>query len=106
MNMTAKLLVLYGTPLDANAFDAYYFEKHVPIAKKIPGLLNYEISKAGVIPVGGAASAQHLAAILTFDSIQAIQAALTSPEGAQAAADLPNFASGGVSLQMFESREI
>ena len=30
----ARVLVMYKTPKDAQAFDKYYFETHVPIAKK------------------------------------------------------------------------
>ena len=39
----ARLVVMYGTPKDAGAFDRDYFESHVPIAKKIPGLRKYEV---------------------------------------------------------------
>ena len=38
----ARLVVLYKTPKDAGAFDAYYFNTHVPIAKRIPGLRKNE----------------------------------------------------------------
>ena len=34
----AQLVVMYKTPRDAAAFDKHYAEKHIPIAKKIPGL--------------------------------------------------------------------
>ena len=34
----ARLVAMYKTPKDAGGFDAYYFNTHVPIAKKIPGL--------------------------------------------------------------------
>ncbi len=44
----ARLVVTYKTPKDAGGFDAYYFNTHVPIAKKIPGLRKYEISKGPV----------------------------------------------------------
>ena len=32
----ALLAVMYKTPHDAAAFDKRYFEKHIPLAKKIP----------------------------------------------------------------------
>ena len=44
----ARLLVLYKAPKDTTAFDKYYFETHVPIAKKIPGLRKYEVSQGPV----------------------------------------------------------
>ena len=43
----AKLVVIYKTPKDKAAFDKYYFETHVPLAKKIPGLRRYEVSDGG-----------------------------------------------------------
>jgi uncharacterized protein (TIGR02118 family) len=45
-------------------------------------------------------------AILTFDSMADIQKAFGSPEGKATAADVPKFASGGVEMQMFETREV
>jgi uncharacterized protein (TIGR02118 family) len=101
----ARLVVMYGTPKDANAFDAYYFSKHVPIAKKIPGLRKYEVSRGPVAtPVG--ASPFHLVATLHFDDITAIQNAFASPEGQAAAADVKAFATGGADMYLFDHREV
>jgi uncharacterized protein (TIGR02118 family) len=47
-----------------------------------------------------------LIATLTFDSLDALQAALGSPEGAAAAADVPNFATGGVTMLMCETTNL
>ncbi|WP_448172595.1 EthD family reductase [Rhizobacter fulvus] len=101
----AKLVALYKKPADAAAFDAYYFSTHVPKAKKIPGLKSYEVSDG---PVGSAQgeSAYHLAAILGFDSLAAIQAAFGSPEGQATAGDLANFAQAGVELLMFDTKPV
>ena len=101
----AKLLVLYKTPKDAAAFEKYYFDTHVALAKKIPGLRKYEISHGAVASPAGA-SGVHLVALLQFDSMAALQTALGSPEGQAAAGDLSNFASGGVDLLLFDSREL
>ena len=40
----ARMLVIYRTPKNVEAFDRHYFEIHVPLAKKIPGLRKYEVS--------------------------------------------------------------
>jgi uncharacterized protein (TIGR02118 family) len=93
----AKVFALYKTPSDPAAFDRYYIDVHVPIAKKIPGLRAYEITHGAIGMLGGR-SPYHLIATLTFDSVAAIQAALASPEGQATAADLGNFATGGVEL--------
>jgi uncharacterized protein (TIGR02118 family) len=100
----ARLLVMYKTPQDGSAFDRYYFEKHVPIAKRLPGLRKYEVSRGAVGSPAGA-SGYHLIAILQFDDVAAIQAAIASPEGQAAVADLQNFATGGVDIFTFESRD-
>jgi uncharacterized protein (TIGR02118 family) len=97
----ATLLVLYKTPTDPAAFDRYYAETHAPLAKKVPGVKAYRISKGPVSTPAGASNI-HLVATLTFDSLAALQTGLGSPEGAAAAGDLGNFASGGVDLYMFE----
>ena len=101
----AKLLVLYHTPADAQVFDAYYFAKHVPLAKAIPGLRAYEVNASPVATPAGP-SPYHLIATLTFDSMDAIGAAFASDEGKAAAADLENFAQAGASMHMFETRSV
>ncbi len=101
----ARLVVLYRTPKDASAFDKYYFETHVPIAKKIPGLRKYEVSE-GPVGTPGGPSAFHLVATLHFDDLAAIQSGSASAEGQAARADLQNFATGGADLLMFDSSEV
>jgi uncharacterized protein (TIGR02118 family) len=101
----ARLVVMYKTPKDAKAFNDYYFSTHVPLAKAIPGLRKYEVSKGQVMTPSGP-SGLHLIAILHFDDGVAIQKAFASPEGLAAAADLPNFATGGVDLYMFDDTEV
>ena len=100
----AQVLVLYNTPVDAAAFDHYYHTTHVPLANTIPGLRSYVINANPVHAMSG--TAPYLVAELTFDSMAEIQAALMSPQGQAAAADLPNFATGGVTLLMFETKNL
>jgi len=100
----AQVLVLYNTPADPAAFDRYYRDTHIPLAKKIPGLRSYSINDGPVQALAGASP--HLIAILTFDSMAAVNAALNSPEGQAAAADLPNFASGGVTLLICDTKAV
>ena len=51
-------------------------------------------------------SAPYLVAVLTFDSMADVQAALASPEGQAAAGDLPNFASGGATLLIYDTKMV
>jgi uncharacterized protein (TIGR02118 family) len=99
----AQVLVLYKTPQDKAAFDKHYFEKHAPIAKKIPGLRKYELSKGPVATPAGPSNI-HLVATLQFDDMAAVQKAFASPEGQAASGDLKNFATGGVDLLLFDTR--
>jgi len=43
----AGVVVLYKTPNDPAAFDKYYAETHIPLAKKMPGLRKYQSARAG-----------------------------------------------------------
>jgi len=101
----ARLLAMYRRPKDAAAFDKYYYSTHVPIAKKITGLRKYEVT-VGPIGTPAGPSDLHLIATLHFDSLADIQAAFASPEGQAAAADLANFADGGVELLICDTKEI
>lgn len=101
----AMLVALYKKPQDAAAFDHHYFSVHVPLAKKIPGLLGYEVSTG---PVAGAAgdSGYHLVALLEFHSLATLQQGLGTPEGQATAGDLANFAQAGVELLMFDTKPV
>ena len=101
----AKLVAIYKKPKDIAAFNRHYFATHVPLAKAVPGLRHYEVSNGAVgLPVEPGAI--HLVAILEFDSLDAIDQALASPEGQATAGDLANFADGGVDLLVFETKSV
>ncbi len=101
----ATVIALYKKPADVAAFDAYYYGTHVPLAKTLPGLRGYQVS-TGTVGSATGDSGLHLVALLSFDSMAAIQAALTSPEGAATAGDLANFAQAGVELLMFDTKPV
>lgn len=98
----AKLIAIFKTPKDPAAFARYYAATHAPLAKTIPGLRKYDISKGAVASPTGP-TVVHLIATLYFDSLEDLQSALASPEGQATAADLGNFADGGVDLYVFET---
>lgn len=101
----AKLYAIYQQPADAAAFDTYYYDTHVPLAKKIPGLRSYEVTRGDVMGMAGK-HAVYLVATLSFDSLAAIASAMASTEGQATAADLANFASAGVDVMMADSEMI
>jgi uncharacterized protein (TIGR02118 family) len=101
----ADVVVLYKTPKDPAAFDKYYAETHIPLAKKMPGLRKYQVSQGPVVSAAGP-SGSHLIATLTFDSVAAVQSAFGSAEGKATAADVPKFATGGADILFFDSKEV
>jgi uncharacterized protein (TIGR02118 family) len=100
----ASLVVMYKTPTDVEAFDKYYVETHIPVARQIAGLRKYEISHGPVMTPGGPSS-YHLVATLRFDDMAALQHGLAGAEGQAAAADVQNFATGGVDMFLFDDRD-
>src|ERR1700710_267231 len=101
----AEVVMFYTPPTNPPAFDKYYAETHIPLAKKLPGLRKYTVTKGPVATPGGP-SPLHLIAVLSFDSMAAIGAAFASPEGKATAADVPKFATGGADLHFAETTEV
>jgi uncharacterized protein (TIGR02118 family) len=99
--VSAKLIAMYRHPADPAAFDRYYFERHWPLARTLPGLRSYEVSRGGVQGLSGPADI-YLIATLGFDSMASVQSALQSDEGQRVAADLAAFAGAGVDIVFFE----
>jgi uncharacterized protein (TIGR02118 family) len=103
----ARMVVIYKTPKDPAAFDKHYFEVHIPLAKQLPGLRKYEVSRGPIVaPAGGPGF--HLVATLHFDSLAAIQAAFATPEGRASGADRRLFAPNNedVIMLLFDDREV
>lgn len=85
-----KIVVLYPPQPDPEAFKAYYLETHIPLARKLPGLLTlrYSFDVAGV----GGDPAYFCVFEAEFADGAALGAAMGSPEGGAVAGDVPNFA--------------
>lgn len=99
-----KLTVLYGHPTDPAAFDRYYYEHHIPLAKKMQGLKGWTIGKCEAT-VAGEKSDYYMIVSLYAESREALEATLGSPEGQAAVADVPNFATGGATF-MYDNEEV
>jgi uncharacterized protein (TIGR02118 family) len=91
-----RFLALYPPPADPAAFREHYVSVHIPLVEAMPGIHNMAYSFNATVLAGEATYALVFEA--EFDDRAAMQAALESPEGAKAAADLANFATGGVIL--------
>ena len=83
-----RLLVLYGRPRDAAAFDKHYAEVHTPLAKQLAGLRRFTVSRE-MRPVEGA-EPYYLISELDWDDMAALGAAMSTPEGQAVARDVEN----------------
>ena len=80
-----RLRVLWGTPQDPTEFDRHYREVHIPLARNLPGLRRYTISRSSAPSED--VDGPYLIAELDFDDAAALNSAVTSPAGEAAAAD-------------------
>ena len=99
-----KLTVLYDQPQDAEAFEKYYLEHHVPGGAKLPNLIRFEINKAVAAP--GEKPVYYRTADLYFDDMASLQECLASPTGQAGVADLDNFAKGGYKVLIAEVQTV
>jgi uncharacterized protein (TIGR02118 family) len=86
----AKLIALYKKPANTQEFDERYFNGHIPLANKIPGLKKCEVAKITGSPAGE--SEYYMITELYFDSMEALKEGMSSPEGKAAAKDIMSFA--------------
>ncbi|MDR6997668.1 EthD family reductase [Neobacillus niacini] len=97
----AKLIALYKQPEDKAAFDEHYFNVHVPITEKIPGLREMKVTKFTGTPMGGDAP-YYLMCEMRYDSHEDLQKGLRSEEGKASGKDLMKFAGKLVTLVIGE----
>jgi uncharacterized protein (TIGR02118 family) len=84
-------------PEDPDVFERYYADTHTALAQQIPGLQRFEAARGFATPDGSAVPYQRIAE-LTFEDMNALQAGFGSDEGQAAVNDIPNFATGGVTI--------
>jgi len=85
-----KLIALYRKPDDTEEFERHYFEVHMPLVAKIPGLIKSEVSRLTGFP--GEESKFFLMAEMYYESTDKMNEAMASPEGKAAGRDLMSFA--------------
>lgn len=100
-----RLLVLYGQPKEPAAFDKYYQEVHIPLARRMKGLKKWTVGKV-TGTADGQPSPYYYLADLYMESREDFEKLLTSPEGQAAVADVPNYATGGATFLYTEIEEL
>lgn len=103
----ARMIAIYKTPKDIDAFDKHYFEVHIPLAKKLPGLIKYDIGRSPIISTTGHSDI-YLIGTLHFENLDAIKSAFASPQGQACAADRKIFAPNNddVQIYLFDTAEV
>lgn len=101
--MTAKIIVLFGKPTDPQLFDKQYWDEHVPIAKKMPGLRKYTVHKIVSAPRGEPAFYQVVE--LEFDNMDSLKNAISSQAGKDSGRHGVRIATGGMTFLYAESKE-
>jgi uncharacterized protein (TIGR02118 family) len=95
-----KLIAFYRQPADRDAFERAYFETHVPLVRKIPGLQRLEINRITGAPRGEPDFI--LTSELYFQDRPAMDPALASQENLEAGKNLMSFAKGLASFVFVE----
>ncbi|MEU5694838.1 EthD family reductase [Actinosynnema sp. NPDC020468] len=101
-----KYVALYRKPDDVEAFDTAYFESHLPIVAKTPGLIRAEVSRATDVFVPGffGEHEPHLVAEMYFADATAMKRAFASPEWQAAGVNLTEI--GGMDLVAMFAAEV
>jgi uncharacterized protein (TIGR02118 family) len=81
---TARFIVMYDTPSDVDAFERHYNDVHIPLAKQYPGLRRYTCTREPAAVIGEPC---YMVAMLDWDDMAALEAALGSEIGQRAAED-------------------
>ncbi|ASV66882.1 EthD family reductase [Cytobacillus sp. FSL W7-1323] len=99
-----KLIAFYKQPEDKAAFDEHYYNVHVPITEKIPGLQKMKVTKMVGTPTGDEPKF-YLMCEMYYENHEALKNGMKSPEGKASAKDVMGFAGKLVSFAIGEEDE-
>ena len=90
-----RMIALYKTPPDTEAFDRAYFGTHLSLLAKVPGLEKTVVSRFTRTVMG---EGLYLMAEMFFPDEATLKAALKTPQMGDVGRNLASFAEGLVSL--------
>lgn len=94
----AFVTVLYNTPKDAGAFEAYYWDSHIPLVgtkQAEVGFVGAELTKFDAT-LDGKAPTYYRQAVLWFNSMADLEKGIATPGFKVIGDDLARFATGGL----------
>lgn len=100
-----RFFVAYEQPSDVAAFDRHYFDVHVPLAKRLPGLRRYSVSRN---PTPVRCPKPYLVALLEWDDMNALRQDFSSALGQEMSRDVDHLATlcSGVRSMVFELEDL
>ena len=91
------LNALYKKPVNIEAFHTHYDTVHMPLVRKVPGLLKAEVEMV-TTTYAGEKDDFYMLARMYYENDESFKTAMKSPGNAATGKDLCNFAQAGVSL--------
>jgi uncharacterized protein (TIGR02118 family) len=85
----ARVIALYRTPDDVEAFEKRYFEDHLKLIEQFPDVRRIVVNR-----VLGDDAPYYLMTEMCWDTVEAMRQSLQSQEGAAAIGDIQEFAAG------------
>ncbi len=98
-----QLIALFREPADTLAFDAAYADTHLPLARRIPGLVALRVSR--IQPPRDGKVKYYQLTTLDFADREAYKTAMKSAENAAAGKNLETIAPGIVEFYTAETQE-
>ena len=98
-----KLVAMYKTPDNTEAFDRHFQDIHTPLVKRWEGLRRLEVSKITAPAIGE--PTLYLLEEMYFNDEESMQRALASPDGRTATMDITEFAGKLVTIFSAEVQE-
>ena len=95
--------VAYEQPSDVAAFERHYFDVHVPLAKRLPGLRRYSMSRNPTTVRGP--EHYYLVALLEWDDMDSLRQDFASSLGREMTRDVDHLATlcPGIRSTIFEA---
>lgn len=97
-----RIVATYNHPEDPDAFLEHYRTSHAVKTQRMPGLRSFTWGRAQA--PDGSDPDHFLVAVLDFDDHESAVSAMSSPEGAEAVADMEQMPHNGFSMNAYQTQ--